>query len=110
MKSSRTILNCGIGLEFECDQNWDSMSSVSENDKELFEGSLFKKKCSHCNKIVHLVSSIKSLGNGAELGYCMMFDPYFESKEIEHLRIRIKEIELEKIDFKDRTLGVFRKL
>jgi hypothetical protein len=110
MKSSRTILNCGIGLEFECDQKWESMSSVSENDVELFEGSLFRKKCSNCNKIVHLVSSIKSLGNGAKLNFCMMFDPYYESTEIEHLRKRIKEIELDKIDFKSRTLGVFKKI
>ena len=40
----------------------------------------------------------------------MMFDPYFESKEIEYLKIRIKEIEFDKVDFKARTLGVFKKL
>lgn len=109
LKSLRTILNCDVNLEFQCEKNWDLMEKIKEKDDELFEGSLFRKKCTNCNQTVHLVSNIESLRNGALLGYCMLFDPYFESKEIKDAKIRINEIKLKELDLKSRTLGVFKK-
>jgi len=109
MKSSKTILNCGINLEFECDQKWDSMNPVIENDNETFEGSLERKKCTACNKTVHLIKSVKALTNGANLGFCMLVDPNSEIVEMGLLKIPPKDVDFERIDFTHRTLGVFKK-
>jgi hypothetical protein len=108
MKSSKSILNCGINLEFECEQKWESMNPVIENNHELFEGSLERKKCTVCNKTVHLIKSVKALRNGANLRYCMLVDPNSEIVEMGLLKKLPKDVDYERIEFTHHTLGVFK--
>ena len=110
MDNDQFILNCGLGLEYQCNQDWKLMESLQKKALKRREFGIYVKKCSKCERFVYLVNNLQDLKSGAKLNYCMLFDPYNKSSESINFRKRIGDVESKSlINLMQRPLlGVFK--
>ncbi len=107
MNAKAMIKNCGLSIDFECQQKWSSMRSIDIDPIDDFEGSINVRFCLKCRHNVHLVTNEKALNVGAKLGRCMFFVPDLDK----HIRVNskeIKQIDIDRIDFSRKTLGMLK--
>jgi hypothetical protein len=115
MDMIQTIYNCGLQMQFTCDQNWFLMKDeTDEKALSRIHYAVEVKHCKMCDKPVYRVDKPMGLIWGAELGLCMAFDPmhYADKPENKPHRENSQKIEHKSpTDFGDfenhMPLGVF---
>ncbi len=71
----QTIYNCGLKIQFTCEQNWFLMND--ENDETALNRIHYAvevKRCNMCDKPIYRVDKSMGLIWGVELGLSMAFD------------------------------------
>lgn len=115
MDMIQTIYNCGLQMQFTCEQNWFLMKDeVDKKALSRIHYAVEVKRCKMCDKSIYRVDKPMGLIWGTELGLCMAFDsmhytdkpdnnPYGQTGE------RIRQIDVD--NFKDlqdgMPLGIF---
>ncbi len=76
MDMIQTIYNCGLQMQFSCEQNWVLMKDeVEEKALSRIHYAVEVKHCKMCDKSIYRADKPMGLILGAELGLYMAFDP-----------------------------------